>query len=58
MLYVELVSKELNHFGGIALFFRDWAPGTLAGGELAFVYAPPVSVPGAQSRKNNAIHPK
>ena len=30
---VELVSKELNHFGGIALFFRDWAPGTLTGGE-------------------------
>ena len=30
---VELVSKELNHFGGIALFFRDWAPGTLAGGK-------------------------
>ena len=22
---VELVSKELNHFGGIVLFFRDWA---------------------------------
>ena len=22
---IELVSKELNHFGGIALFFRDWA---------------------------------
>ena len=29
---VELVSKELNHFGGIASFFRDWAPGTLTGG--------------------------
>ena len=24
---VELVSKELNHFGGIPSFFRDWAPG-------------------------------
>ena len=24
---VELVSNELNHFGGIASFFRDWAPG-------------------------------
>ena len=22
---LELVSKELNHFGGIALFFQDWA---------------------------------
>ena len=30
-LKVELVSKELNHFGGIASFFRDWAPGTLTG---------------------------
>ena len=29
---LELVSKELNHFGGIASFFRDWAPGTLTGG--------------------------
>ena len=29
---VELVSKELNHFGGIVSFFRDWAPGTLTGG--------------------------
>ena len=46
---VELVSKELNHFGGIALFFRDWAPGTLTGGELTFVYAPPVSDPLPQS---------
>ena len=25
---VELVSKELNHFEGIALSFRDWASGT------------------------------
>jgi hypothetical protein len=25
-IFVELVSKELNHFGAIALFFRDWAP--------------------------------
>ena len=32
-LVVELVSKELNHFGGIALFFQDWAPGILTGGE-------------------------
>ena len=22
---IELVSKELNHFGGITLFFRDWS---------------------------------
>ena len=29
---LELVSKELNHFGGIASFFRDWAPRTLTGG--------------------------
>ena len=29
---VELVSKELNHFGAIASFFRDWALGTLTGG--------------------------
>ena len=29
---LELVSKELNHFVGIALFFRDWASGTLTGG--------------------------
>ena len=29
---LELVSKELNPFGGIALFFQDWAPGTLTGG--------------------------
>ena len=26
---IELVSKELNHFGGIALFFQDWASGTM-----------------------------
>ena len=31
-LKVELVSKEVNHFGGIASFFRDWAPMTLTGG--------------------------
>ena len=30
--YLELVYKELNHFGGIGSFFRDWAPGTLTGG--------------------------
>ena len=29
---LKLVSKELNHFGAIAAFFRDWAPGTLTGG--------------------------
>ena len=29
---LELVSKELNHFGGIASFFQDWALGTLTGG--------------------------
>ena len=27
-LWVELVSKESDHFGGIASFFRDWAPRT------------------------------
>ena len=32
-LSIELVSKELNHFGGIALFCQDWAPGTLTGGK-------------------------
>ena len=30
---LELVTKEFNHFGGIASFFRDWAPGTLTIGE-------------------------
>ena len=29
---IELVSKELNHFGGITSFFQDWAPRTLTGG--------------------------
>ena len=29
---LELISKELNHFGGITSFFRDWVPGTLTGG--------------------------
>ena len=29
---IELVSKEINHFGGIPLFFRDWALGILTGG--------------------------
>ena len=29
---LELVYKELNHFGGIASFFRDCALGTLTGG--------------------------
>ena len=33
LLRIELVSKELNHFGGIASFFRDWVLGTLTGGE-------------------------
>ena len=28
---IELVSKEINHFGGITSFFRDWAPGILTG---------------------------
>ena len=32
-LDLELVSKELNHFGEIASFFRDGAPGILTGGE-------------------------
>ena len=50
---LELVTKELNHFGGIVLFFQDWAPGT-----LTKVYTPPLSVSGAQSWKNNAIPPK
>ena len=31
---IELVSKELNHFWGITLFFRDWALGTLTGAEI------------------------
>ena len=31
LLRIELVSKELNQFGGIALFFQDWAPGALTG---------------------------
>ena len=31
LLRIELVSKELNQFGGITLFFRDWAIGTLTG---------------------------
>ena len=31
--FLELVSRELNHFGGIASFFQDWALGTLTGGE-------------------------
>ena len=30
---LELVSKELNHFVGIASFFQDWAPGTLTDGD-------------------------
>ena len=42
----------------IAAFFRDWAPGTLTGGALTFLYAPPVSVPGAKKKKNAAIAPK
>ena len=39
-------------------FFRVWAPGALTGGEWAFVYVPPVSVLGAQSRKNDTIPQK
>ena len=31
-LKVELVSKELNHFGGIASFFQDWTSWKLTGG--------------------------
>ena len=38
---LKLVSKELNHFGVIAAFFRDWAPGALPGG----------GVPGKNLRK-------
>ena len=30
---LKLVSKELNHFGVIAEFFQDWAPGTLTQNE-------------------------
>jgi hypothetical protein len=52
---LELVSKELNHFGGIASFFQNWLLGTLTGGTKTKVYLPPVSVPGAQSWKNNVI---
>ena len=58
LLKLELVSKKLNHFRGIMSFFRDWAPGTLTGGEQTFDYAPPVSVPDAQSLKNDTIPPK
>ena len=31
-LELELVSKELNHFGGIASFFQDWTSWKLTGG--------------------------
>ena len=31
-LKVELVSKELNHFGGIASFFQDWTSWKLTDG--------------------------
>ena len=40
---LEFVSKELNHFGVIAAFFLDEAPGKLTGGTLRKVYVPPVS---------------
>ena len=32
-IQVELVCKELNHFGGIASFLQDWAPVTLTGAQ-------------------------
>ena len=32
LVKLELVSKALNYFWGIVLFFRDWVPGTLTGG--------------------------
>ena len=57
-LQVELVSKELNNFLGIALFFRDYAPGTLTGGALTKVYSQPASVHGAQYKKNRPDPPK
>ena len=28
----RVISKELNHFEGIASFIQDWAPGTMTGG--------------------------
>ena len=31
-LKLKLVSKELNHFGALAVFFPKWALGTLTGG--------------------------
>jgi hypothetical protein len=55
---IKLVSKELNHFGAIAEFFRDCAPETPTVGKQMKVYAQPVSVLGAQSRKNAKITPK
>ena len=45
---------QLNHFGAITAFFRDWAPRTLTGGAERKVYAQRISVLGAQSQKNTA----
>ena len=55
---IKLVSKELNPFGAITAFFRDWAPRTLTGGAERKVYAQRISVLGAQSQKITAIAPK
>ena len=52
---IRVSIQGVKSLWGITLFFQDWAPGTLTGGKKTFVYAPPVSVSGAQSRKNNAI---
>ena len=59
LVKLELVSKKLNHFGGSSHFSEIGHQGHwVTGGEQTFDCAPPVSVPGAQSLKNNAILPK
>ena len=54
-LFVRVSIQGVKSLWGIASFFRDWAPGTLTGGEQTKVYSLPVIVPSAQSWKNDAI---
>ena len=54
---IELVSKEINHFGGDPIVFPRLGIGDTDRWRIK-VYLPPVSVPGAQSWKNEAISQK
>ena len=55
---VEVVTSGVELLWGNCTVFPVPVQGTLTGGTKMKVYAPPVSIPGAQNQKNRAFSPK